>query len=198
MQSLRVLAAGAMLVALTAGPVAAQGLGVKGGLNLSRFSVDPEEPDVNFPYDYGPTGGIFVASGSGAVGIQVEALFSRKGTKIEDGLDEARITLDYVDFPLLLRFNGMPANGTTFFATFGPTIGVNIRARQEAPDGTETDIKDDVEQIEYGLTGGLGVQVEGISLEARYTYGFSELNKMADDGTKIRHRTVTFLLGFAF
>lgn len=196
MRLVSVVVAGAMLGVGAVAPAAAQDVGIKGGLNFSRFAVDPEPEDVTFPYTYGPTGGVFLAAGDGAVGVQIEALFSRKGSKIDDG-DERLLTLDYVDIPLLLRFNGVPANGTTVFVTFGPTIGVNIRAREEQSDGSDADIKDEVEQIEYGLSVGLGVQVQSVTLEGRYTHGFSDVAKMMDD-VEIRHRTYSVLLGFVF
>jgi len=196
--TVRAALAGALLLCIAAAPAAAQvDVGLKGGLNLSKFTVDPEEPGVDFPYSYGPTGGVFVTAGSGAVAAQIEALYSRKGSKVDESGTETLFKLDYVDIPLLIRFNGAPANATTFFVNVGPTIGVNFRARREDADGNESDIKDEVEQIEYGLTVGVGAQVDALVIEGRYTHGLS--NIPVEDGSEdIRHRTFSLLLGFAF
>jgi hypothetical protein len=194
--------ASTVLVCIAAAPAAAQvDVGLKGGFNFSRFTLDPEDPDLTFPYFYGPTGGVFVTAGEGPVAIQVEGLYSRRGSKIEDELGaESLVTLDYIDVPLLLRFNGASVDATTLFVTVGPTIGFNFRARREDSDGTTSNLDDDIEQIEYGVSAGLGVQVEGLVIEGRYTHGLSNIDATAsvEEDREVRHRTFTLLLGFAF
>jgi hypothetical protein len=190
--------AGMLLLFVAAAPAAAQvEIGVKGGLNLAKFAVDPDESRT-YPFIYGPTGGIFVTAGTGPLAGQLEVLYSRRGTKVEEPTEEELFTLDNIDVPLLLRFNGATTNATTFFATVGPTISYNFRGQQEFQDGTEVDIKAAVEDLTYGISFGLGVQVEGVTLEGRYTHGLSEIFVNPAAGIETKHRLFTFLLGFGF
>jgi hypothetical protein len=187
-----------ILLFIAAAPAAAQtqtDFGIKGGFNASKLNVDPEEPDVDFKNLIGPTGGVFATIGRGALAGQIEALYSRRGTKAESEGEEFQIKLTSIDVPLLLRFNGAPGRNT-FFITAGTTLGFIFDAKQEA-EGFEEDITDDVEKFDAGVTVGAGVQTGNLVLEGRYTHGLTNLSTDEDEG-KFRLRVWTFLVGFAF
>jgi hypothetical protein len=187
--------AGCLAALLVAIPAHAQDVGIKGGANFSRFVLDPEDPDTEFKRLTGPTGGVFVVGGRGAMAVQVEALYSVRGTKATVGGVDEQFEITYLDVPLLLRFNGAPSNGSVFYAVFGPTLG--FRLKVEDKNDPDADLEDEVEKRDLGLTFGLGVESGHIVLDARYLYGLRNID--ASGGMdELKHRTFSVTLGFVF
>jgi hypothetical protein len=184
------------LLFIAAAPAAAQAeFGIKAGFNASKLALDPEDPGVDFKNLIGPTGGVFATIGRGALAGQIEALYSRKGSKTDSDGEEEQIMVNSIDVPLLLRFNGAPGR-ETFFITAGTTLGFIFDAKREAGE-FEEDITDEVESFDAGVTVGAGVQTGNLVLEGRYTHGLTNLSTDEDEG-KFRLRVWTFLVGFAF
>lgn len=186
---------GCLAALLVAVPAHAQDVGIKGGANFSRFVLDPDDPDVELKRLTGPTGGVFVIGGRGAMAVQVEALYSVRGTKAIVGGAEQQIEITYLDVPLLLRFNGAPADGSVFYAVFGPTLGFRLKVKDSSNPGVDVD--DEVEKRDVGLTFGLGVQSAHVILDARYLYGLTDINATGSMG-EIKHRAFSLTLGFVF
>lgn len=160
-------------------------VGIKGGVNLANLRVD-EVGDNNLKV--GLNLGVFAKLPLGeAFAIQPELLYSSKGAKLSYdnfilGEGEYRFNLNYVELPVLAVFN----LGEHFNIHVGPYLGflasANIKDLDD--DGTIQDI-DDLEvdnfnRFDYGVAGGIGFDLEGVMIGARYTYG---LNEVGEDGS---------------
>ena len=196
-------------VALTAAmaaptPAAAQGLtyGVKGGVALATLAEEDEGDTISFDNRVGLIAGGFVNWPlAGRLSLQPEALFTQKGARVEEGGGTLTQQLDYLDVPVLVqyRLSGSDARYLSLFA--GPAIGVRLRARSRASFGgtaVEDDVSDQVTSTDLSIVGGLGYQRGRVSIEGRYAWGVSDIDKDTGDDTKIRTRAISMLAGWRF
>lgn len=187
------------LIVLTASPARAQGgSGAIIGVNFANIEFtdnDAPEPDRRT----GLVGGVFVNVPLGAsLSVQPEVLYSQKGAKFQEGNNEARLELDYLDVPVLLRVTAGGQSGLALFG--GPSVGFKLRARSKIDvDGTtdEEDISDDVETIDYGLVLGAGIQGGSFFLDGRYQWGLSNTNKDKTE-PEVKNKVLSIVLGFRF
>jgi hypothetical protein len=157
--------------------------GIKGGLNLTNLYVD----DVNDEKaKFGLHGGLWMKAPVGEYfAIQPELIWSSKGTKIgsyqnipftPDG--EIRFNLNYVDLPVLGSITLGPIS-----LQAGPYISylVNANVKNLKEDLTTSNAvnldEGDFNRVDYGLAGGLAVDIKGFQLGARYNYGLREIGK---------------------
>ena len=158
--------------------------GVKGGVNLSQLYVDqPNVTDQNMKVGYhvGLFGKIPVTD---FLAIQPEVLYSNVGAKVTYGGSdlanvlgisegEVRFNLNYVQVPVALVANVGPFN-----VHAGPyvsyLVSANVKNLKTADLNTNqlADLNtDSFNRIDYGLLGGIGVNIDAITVGARYNYG---------------------------
>lgn len=156
-------------------------IGVKGGVNISNLYVkDVEDKKWKPGLNLGLFAKIPVTTG---FSIQPELLYSSKGSKIayDDvfSTGEYRFNLNYVEIPVLAVIN----IAKNFNIHAGPYISylASAKIKQVKDDGTNDDIvnfdEDDFNRIDFGLAGGLAVDVMNFTIGARYDYGLSEVGK---------------------
>jgi hypothetical protein len=152
--------------------------GIKGGLNISNFIVD-DVTDKNPRYGFhaGVYGQLF---SSEAFAIQPEVNFSTKGNKAtySAGIidQETKINLSYIDIPVLAVFKLGRAAEIHAGAYWAYLVGANIDTDGDISDDFRRVDRDNFEDWDYGLVGGLGFNLgEGAQLGARYNYGLKEI-----------------------
>lgn len=191
------------LAALCAAPVSGQGLaaGAKGGINIAteRFEGTEDSPSLD-PRIAGVAGVFATAPLFSGLEVQAEALYSMKGARVGLQGVESTILIDYVEIPVLARVSR--ARGTRrYFAVGGPAIGIRLRARSRTTfrDAIEEiDIDDDLERLDMGVAAGGGVEFGSIVLEARYTIGFTDIDRDTTDAVKVKNRALSITAGFRF
>jgi hypothetical protein len=162
--------------------------GVKGGLNFSQLYVDQpnaEDENMKLGYHFGLFGKIPLTN---FLAIQPEVLYSNVGSKITYGGSdladllgiepgEVRFNLNYVQVPVALAINIGPLNvhAGSYLAYL---VSANVKDLKSA-DASTTDIADldtdDFNRMDYGLLGGLAVDVKGFTIGARYNHGWREI-----------------------
>lgn len=155
--------------------------GVKGGLNLANLYVDNvKDENMKTGFNAGVYAKIPFAKG---FSIQPELLYSGKGAKLTYdnillGTGEYRFNLNYVDLPVLAVVN--IAKNLNLHA--GPYVSYLVSAdvtRLNSASGSVDKIKnlktDDFNRFDYGLAGGLGLDVQNFTIGARYNYGLKEI-----------------------
>jgi hypothetical protein len=173
-------------------------IGVKAGIVSSRTTNDAATSRV------GPAAGAFLTlQGDGHVGLQVEALYIRRGYVIA----ERSVSLDYLEYPILLRFKGPRLAGVRPFVLAGPSFGRLARATYGSEvERTQNLFKNDLQSWTFGwvLAGGLDVSLPhsrgGLVLEVRRDLGATSAlvaNSSYGDENG-RHRAVTGLVGYRF
>lgn len=170
--------------------------GVKGGLNLSQLYVDQpnaEDEKMKVGVHFGVFGKIPVTN---YLAFQPEVLYTNVGSKITYGGSdvetflgiepgEVRFNLNYIQVPLALAVNLGPLN-----IHAGPYISYLLSANVkdlETSDLNTTDLveldTDDFNRLDYGLVGGIAIDVQNITLGVRYNYGLREIGNSGVAGS---------------
>jgi len=156
--------------------------GIKGGVNLTNMYVnDVSDENMKVGFNAGFFAKLPVTRG---FSIQPELLYTSKGAKETYdnfilGEGEYRFNLNYIELPVLAVIN----LAKNFNVHVGPYVSylVNANIKDLKNDGTINDIKDlDAEnfnRFDYGVAGGLGIDISNFTLGARYNYGFREIGK---------------------
>lgn len=168
----------------TSEPVLSPRFGFKGGLNLSNLYVDDvEDENIKPGINIGLFAKIPVAKG---FSIQPELLYTSKGSKIVYNslfsTGEYRFNLNYVELPLLGVINVAKNFNLHAGAYVGYLASANIKeVREDAENPEIADLnEEDFDRFDYGLVGGLGVDVQNFTIGARYNYG---LNQVGEPGS---------------
>lgn len=205
MQGRIVALAGLLTLGLT--PVAAQGpaFGVLGGITSSNVTIDGEVISFSLDSRTAITGGLSVQFPLGSMlALEIDALYTEKGTKISDGGDSAELKLSYIDVPVLLRYTLGTAEAKPFVLA-GGSLGLKLDCKVGATSGSVsanadcTDInEDDQKGLDLGFTFGGGVAFNRFSVQARYTMSLGDIFDDNDDTVTSKNKALFLLAGFAF
>ncbi len=187
-----------LCMTVSAGQVTAQeyspgpNFGVKAGVNFSQLYVNQPnvtDQDTKVGYHIGVFGKIPV---NDFLAVQPEVLYSNVGAQITYGGSDlasvlgiaegkVRFNLNYVQIPIAVVANLGPFN-----VHAGPylsyLVGANVKNLKTA-DLNANQIADldtdSFNRLDYGLLGGIGVNVDAFTVGARYNYG---LRPVGDGG----------------
>lgn len=161
-------------------------IGIKGGLNMSNFYRD-NVGDQNIRYGFNV--GIFTELAVGeSFSIQPELLLSTKGNRATYGTDdgvlelvnaegEVKTNLTYIDIPVLAKVTF----GEVLNVHVGPyasyLIGANASTEGDLANDSEDLDRDNFKAWDYGLAAGIGVDLEAVTIGARYNLGLVNIAK---------------------
>jgi opacity protein-like surface antigen len=129
--------------------------GVRAGLNISNLDFDGESFPDNIHRNGFFIGFLAEFSLSSKVTISPELQFSAEGAK------EEPLNLDYIQAPILFGFKLSPK----LFFEVGPQVGLKINK-----------VDDGIRNFAYSGVGGFSYNITPmIFVDARYTYGFSNI-----------------------
>lgn len=192
---------GAFLTLILVLPAKAQvNFGVIGGLNLANVSFDPDPDGVDISNRTGfGIGGVLSFGLGETLALQLEPMFLQKGAKATgQGITgETELKASYIEVPAMLKF-AFGSGEIKPYVMAGPTIGYLLSAKQD-----ETDIKDDVKSIDFGLTFGGGVSLpmgnNTVFVEGRYSLGLTDINDDSDpNADKIKTKGIQIMAGITF
>ncbi|QLC65546.1 PorT family protein [Flavobacterium sp. LPB0248] len=154
--------------------------GVKGGFNMSNLYGSGDNVDDNNVL-YGFNAGVYATLPiSDFVAIQPELLFTTKGAKLEYNnafaSGDAKFRLNYIELPLLVRVNvtknfNIHAGG---YASYLVSSKVSGNGTVDFDQDIDTD---DLNKFDAGLSAGVGVDFNPISVGLRYNYGLTTVGK---------------------
>ncbi len=189
-------------------------IGIKGGANLSQFYVEHpnlEDENAKLGLHFGVFTKIPVNS---FFAVQPELLYTNVGSKVSyggSGLEDAlgirdgeiRFNLNYVQLPIAFTLNLGPVN-----IHAGPYLSYlisanvkNLRISDLTTIETNTLERDDFNSFDYGIMGGIGFDVQNVTIGVRYNYGLREVGRtgLAGNITQNSKNSVGQLyLGFGF
>lgn len=151
--------------------------GIKGGLNVSNLITD-EVTDKNARYGFhaGVYGQLFANEG---FAIQPELNFSTKGNKVNYNVgiidQETKFNLSYLDVPILAVFKLGDAAEIHAGAYWAYLVGANIDTDGDLGDDFRQLDRDNFDDWDYGLVGGIGFNLGDIQIGARYNYGLNTI-----------------------
>lgn len=188
MKRLTFLAVALAVLLVMAAPAQAQEYyaGILGGLNNAAFTLEdadgPREVSARPLYSLG---GVFGLSLNKNFAIQIEPMYLQKGGVLADNQPELTITSSYLELPLLFKAAKRSVNGKEHaYLLAGPTVGFLLSSEMTGEESGllfRGDVKGIQHKIDFGFAvgGGIGFALGKGSffVEARYTFGLSELNK---------------------
>ncbi len=188
-------AAALAVTALTAQAQGAKQFGAVLGVDFAKATGDDASGAKS---KTGFMGGLFVAFPVGSsVMIEPEILYSMKGTKFEEAGDKATETLDYIEIPVLFRYNFSADGGAYILA--GPAVNFNITCKESFTPSGGPESKASCSDIglkaktTFGGVLGLGYGKGHIGIEGRYDMDFNEALEF-DDGTSIKAKNSAFAI----
>lgn len=202
--------------------------GSHGGLAMATITeLDPTQAFGGFSFErkrrIGAQAGVFATIPvRGAWSVQPELNYTQKGVRVETsfapvdgGPATFDLDLDYVEVPMLLRFDAARNRTWHPFAVAGPSLGVRVRCQSDlstsgvtfssrcnAPDGALYTIDTPFKRTEIsgvfglGLTGPLGRRRS--YAELRYARSLSTINDQAEIPLSPKHSGVSILFGVGF
>ena len=118
------------------------------------------------------------------VSLQPEMLFVMKGVNLDlrDNVGTASAKVNYLEFPIFMRFNRSLNDTVRGFAMAGPSFGVKVgtggtlNGSQGAVQGSrDFDIDPAIESRDIGLAFAGGLEWKRFMLEARYVLGLTDI-----------------------
>jgi hypothetical protein len=189
----------------------AQEIGVKAGANFASLTPEEDE-DPDTSRRLGLLAGVWVRTPSTSrLSFQVEGLFSEKGV-VFDGIpvDPAEflsvdVRVRYIEVPVLARLDFGSRGSSTRPRVFvaggvAPAFKLSARSQAELAGEEQTaDLSDDIEPLDLGLAGGIGMAFGRVQFEARYTHGLLKINVDDNDpNDRIQNRVFSLSAGFRF
>jgi hypothetical protein len=192
-------------------PARAQGVtgGIAAGVNLSEINASGNESlNVVFTDRPNVSAGGFVIAGLGRQGaLEIDALYSVKGSQLDLGTREDRIRLTYIEAPVLLRYAGPVASPVRVHVLAGGYLGYLLRATRLSASGATIDARDAFADVDVGWIAGVGLSVSHVRFDARYSGGVTNLASPDMDALvpdadppphKYRNRGFTLLAAYEF
>lgn len=181
--------------------------GIKGGVNLTNMFVD-EVSDENMKVGF--NAGFFAKLPvTRGFSIQPELLYTSKGAKetynnIIEGKGEYRFNLNYIELPVLAVINV----AKNFNIHAGPYVSYlaaanikNLHDDHSQDEIAELDA-DNFNRFDYGLVGGLGIDISNFTIGARYNYGLREIGKSGSLSGQVtkdsRNSAISLYIGVGF
>lgn len=143
-------------------------------------------------------GGVAELGVSDKFAVQPEVLFSQQGAKYSDsdGFD-GKFNLNYINVPVMAKYKVSDA----FSIEAGPQLGFLLSAKDkyDSPISGEDDIKEFISNTDFGGNIGVGYELDsGLNFNARFNYGFSNINDFDTEGLDIKNNNCVFLFGIGW
>lgn len=171
-------------------------LGIKGGVNFASINVT----DAQATWDgrTGFHGGAFALFKVTAFAVQPELIFSQQGSTVKFNSQDLDANFSYLNVPVIAKFY-LPLG---FNLQAGPQFGFLTTAESDYNPITntpqnETDLKEFYKNSDVSIGVGLGWDVPktGLTIDARYNFGVSEIQ---DDASLEQTKNQVFQLSLGY
>ncbi len=154
--------------------------GVKAGLNLANISVS-DASGVSYSMKPDFHAGVLVAIPLlGKLSLQPEVVYSGQGSDVKEGGQKGKYNLQYVNVPVLVRYEIM--SGLNIET--GPQLGLLLGAKVKADGGASTDIKNELKTADFGWTLGASYLLPlNLGFDVRYNLGLTNTVKDSGNGS---------------
>ena len=179
-QVIKILTLFSFIIGITAHQANAQsiGYGIKSGLNIANFANSNFDTQNRIAVNIGVYGNVDIRQTP--LSVQPELLYTQRGSssswQFGDIVRRGTLSLDYIEFPLLLKYTGNITHQTEWYLLTGPSFAYLLRS-----EFSSLDIEHSTNSTDIGLVGGLGMDLpfisQRLSVEARYTHGFTRIYK---------------------
>jgi len=116
------------MTALTAEAQRAKTFGIVAGVDFANVSGDDISEGTSSKTGF--MGGFFVGLPIGTnVDIEPEILYAMKGAKYDNEFFKGQYKFDYIEIPVLFKYNFQPEGGV--YALAGPAVGFNVSCKDQ-------------------------------------------------------------------
>lgn len=169
--------------------------GIKAGVNLANFSGTDMDLDSRQAFVVGAS--LDISLPMFPVAVESGVYYSQKGA--ESG--GSTIKLDYVEVPVLAKFNFGPPGPFSPHLVAGPYVGFLVDSELEDSAGNTADLEDFTEEVDFGGIVGLGADfnmgLTKLNAQVRYSMGLSSVfTNQLDDGE--RNAVLSVVVGVRF
>jgi len=194
-------AATGLMCLLGAQDAAAQGIHLRGGLNLSNAALDPEPASpLTTKMLRGYNGALLAELGSGPVRVMIGGGYQQQGIAVEGGATEGDYKLEYATIPVMISL-GPPtvnANATVFL-----NVGVepSFLIGSNLPTGGTVLNKNELRDFDVAMRAELGAELPlsysgpSILLALGYSLGMTDAHRGANE---FRNNTFQGIVGLKF
>jgi hypothetical protein len=194
-----------------AAPARAQdvSLGVVTGFNFATLSIEDDEGQELDPRTGVGIGAHGSLDLSPSFGVTLELLYSQKGTKVVEGDARATFLFNYLEFPVLARYQ-IP---TTAAGTVEPHIAggfvlsFEVGCRLKGESGgvavtvgcTEAEVETKSLDLGFMFLGGFDILVGpgALMLDAAYNFGLTNINDVSGEGS-LKNRVLYLRAGYKY
>lgn len=160
--------------------------GVKGGVNLSKFSTENTFGSDN---NAGYYAGIWTRIGAAGIHLQPELYLSGKNTTLKSGGLENEVKFTSLDVPVLVGTK-IGAAGVGFRLNTGPVVSFILNEDQSFGDAASNIFSGSFKDQAFAWQFGTGLDVGKLSVDLRYELGLSKLNSAGYPDTKLNMFTL--------
>lgn len=165
--------------------------GLKGGLNLTKFSTENTFSSDNRAGYYG---GIWARIGGAGIHLQPEMYISGKNTTLKDAAGlENKVNFTSLDVPVLIGTK-IGAAGLGFRLNTGPVVSFILNKDQSVSDAASSAIRGRFKDQNFAWQFGAGLDIGSLGVDLRYEKGLSKISKDDFKGDKLG----LFTLGLAY
>jgi hypothetical protein len=160
-------------------PAAGQTIAVKAGLTSGNITESPNIPGDTLRRHMALMAGVSVTSPVAArLALQIEGLFTQKGNHLvndEAGID-SKLKIEYVEIPVLLRFDVASAPSASLRVHAGPTFGFKLHRTESGFDVPLPEVDQiNIKGADVGIAFGAEIEHKRLTAGARYTLGLSNM-----------------------
>ena len=182
-----------------AAPLTAQtGIGIVGGYVGANISYEPAQAGLTWSSKSGFAAGLSLGIlSSGSISLGAEGLYVQKGANATASGYSGSEKVNYLEVPVLLRYNLGSGKGPKFFITAGGQYSALLSCTTSVTSQADVDCKatNDIKDSDYGLVFGAGATSGKITVSARYDLGLQNLNTdTAATDPVVKTRTFMVLL----
>ncbi len=167
-------------------------LGPKLGFNMSKLPITIKDAQsLNEKNLYGFQGGLFVRLKLKKFLIQPEVYFSMKGGKVDYTLGASsfsrEVNINTIDVPLMIGYKAVDLKVFNLRLMVGPVVSFAInKSVKFSQDGVSSPSlnEGDVNNTNWAIQAGVGVDIFMITLDVRYEWGLNEIYNVNSETLK--------------
>nr|MBN2277654.1 PorT family protein [candidate division Zixibacteria bacterium] len=161
------------------------GKGIKLGIGFAGINTDYDELDEFLDSRVGFTGGAFMTySLNRQFAVQPEILYVSKGAEKDLFFVSAEWSIDYLELPVLLKYDLVPDGKVNPNLFIGPAFALLLSSELRAS-SYSVDVTDVMKSMDVGLVFGGGIEYKRITFDVRYTLGLMGTVDAADEWNEL-------------
>ncbi len=169
--------------------------GIKAGANLSTFGGDLKDTKYALRYQVGITADVALTNN---LYILTGLDFQTKGVKYNPkSAPNIKYNPMYLQLPVNIGYKFDLGSDIRLVVNAGPYVAYGIGGKAKS-DGEKQSVfgKNKFKRFDYGLTGGVGVEIGRIAINAGYEFGLANISDTK--GSKIKNRNPYLTVGYKF